>query len=324
MGAPKRIGYIAAERIWGNLWLGPGAHIAAPGGIIGGFNTPGNVFFVDFSNGNNAWDGTLPERDGVTTHGPFQTIAYALTQCVDDHDDYIIVVDDWNEPTPIAVNVTRVHIIGLSVNPMSPLVALTATGDTAVFTLHSSGNGAEIAGFLFGGGATHGGIENVASTPMAVYIHDCVFGHAFAANTPAHGINIALNATAMCIERCIFLGNLASALGTITANGIRWNTAASNYNALIRKNLFLGCLIGINISARGDALIIKDNEFTCPNAANGEAITLGLTSLGCLVDGNSAMSGSGPAMGFRPFRDLGANHWGLNRENGVGIQPILV
>lgn len=327
MGAPKRIGYIAAPRIWGNLWLGPGAHLAAPGGIIGAFNTMGDVYFVDIFNGNNAWDGTLPERDGATLHGPFQTIAYALTQCVNDHDDYIIVVDAWNEATPIDIDVSRVHIIGLASSPSRLYPTQMATGNTAIFTISGNCYYAEIAGFELGGGAAHAAIENVVGTAMGVYIHDCIFGSAHCGgNTPLDGILIQVNSTGMRIENCRFLGTGGNTPGTITRDGIRFIAAASPLGGDIVGNILQGCPgVAINMLNHGDGVVIERNRIACDADTQGAAITLAATIAGCFCVDNKAMYGDvAGGMIQNPFLDgaaAGNNHWAANMKGAAFTDP---
>ena len=77
------------------------------GNVLGIPTGAGNVFWVDGINGNNANSGTRPDQ-------PWLTITYALTQCVNEHNDYIMVLDAWQEPAAVDINVTRVHIIGLA------------------------------------------------------------------------------------------------------------------------------------------------------------------------------------------------------------------
>lgn len=327
----KRIGYIHAPRIWGDLFLGPGHHLAAPAGIIGAFNTMGNVFFVDiFEGDDDDYDGSLPALEAGTVHGPFATIAHALTQCADNHDDYIIVVDAWNEATPIAVNVTRVHIIGLSSNPSRLYPVLGATGDnTAVFTVSGECEMLEIAGLDIGGGVGHAGIENVVGTPMGLYVHHCVFGSLWHGNTPQDGILISTNVTALRVEACKFLGTSINAQGAITRDGIRFYAHANSRGGDIVDNILQGLPgIGIDIIAHGEALVIKRNEFTVADLANGEAITLvGASVVGVMVDDNVAMNGNAQInYAQNPFRDLNAanNHWGRNYRGNAVIEPLTV
>lgn len=328
----KRFGYINAPRVKGNLNLGPGHWLAAPAGIIGAFNTMGNVFFVDWWNGDDTlYDGTLPSLEAGTNHGPFKTVAHALTQCANDHDDYIIIVDQWGEATPVAVSVRGVHIIGLSTNPsrLWPVWPVNdVTGDTAILTISSPSNMCEIAGLDLGGGAAHAGIENVAGTPMGAYIHHCIFGSFWTGDTPQDGIRIGANATALRVEACKFLGTSINAKGFLARDGIRFASAGISYGGDLVDNIFQGLPgIGIDILSHGEALVIKRNEFTVPDLANGEAITLvAATVVGVMVDDNHAMNGNAQVgYGFTPYRDLNApnNHWGRNYRGNAVIEPVI-
>lgn len=328
MGAPKRIGYIAAPRIWGNLNLGPGHWMVAPAGIIGAYNTMGDVYFVDWLNGNNGWSGTLPERDGVSLNGPWQTIAYAVTQITDDHDDYIIVING-GEPTPIIVGTvaapaTRLHIIGLSHNPGRLQVVMPATLDTDVFQIGVFSNEIEIAGFDIGGGATAHGIAQPANTCMGAYIHDCIFGSTWHGDAPLRGILID-RTTAMRIERCKFIGTGGNAHGTITESGIVVTANSTQLNGEIIDCVFLGCP-GDAINAQGGyGVTIKDCIFACPDDVAGRAIDLWNAAEGYLVVGNKAMYGDvAGGMVNNPFQDqtaAGNNHWSGNMKGAGFTDP---
>jgi len=264
----------------------------------------GRVFFVQAFTGDNGNKGTADE--------PFATITYALSQCSDDRNDYIIVLDAWQEAMPIAINKTRVHIIGLGTTPNHPYVMLNASADTAIFTVTAASNNCEIAGFSFGGGATHAAIENVGGTPMGLYIHDCVFGHSFAGNTPQDGIRVGLNATNIRVEDCLFLGNEAEGGGTLTRDGIRFAGAGDPLGGAFKGNTFLGIPgVGLNIvsvAANSGGFIIENNKFFAEIAdakAAGWAITLQGAAIvkGCFVCGNVA-SQTGDVTGNNPYRDL--------------------
>jgi len=74
----------------------------------------GRIFFVDSTYGSNAYQGNLP-------HQPLRSITYALTKCVDDEDDLIIVLNGYNntntdtetngDDTPIDLNKNSVTIL---------------------------------------------------------------------------------------------------------------------------------------------------------------------------------------------------------------------
>jgi len=283
----------------------------------------GRVYWVDGINGNNANVGTRPSL-------PWLTIAYALTQCTNLRNDYIVVLDHYQEAMPIAINKTRVHIIGLSSNPSSPYVRLNAAGNnTAIFTIGATSHECEISGFNFGAGALHAAIENVAGAPRGVYIHDNQFGHDYACqgNTPRDGINIAVNAVAIRIVRNKFLGT--GNCGETTRDAIRWNgPAADPLNGNIDENEFLGLPgVGINIvdSDAGGCMTVKDNVFACGGDVAGSAITLGVNTWGYLVVGNKALYGEATAaMANNPYLDGAAafsNHWMGNYKGNALIDP---
>lgn len=288
-------------------------------GFLPPWGVLGNLYFVNGLTGSNL-------NDGLTPATAWATITFALTQCVADNDDYIIVIDHWQEV--VAINITRVHIIGIPYNnPNHSFVQMNAAADTAIFTVSALSNNCEIAGFSFGGGATHGGIENPGGTPMGLYIHDCQFGHAFAGNTPQDGIRIDLNATNIRIERCSFYGNAAN--GTLTRDGIRWTSGGNPLNGTIIDNQFLGCPgCGINfvaVAAGTGGITIKDNVFACDADTQGSAITLGATCADFLVSGNQALFGDvTAAMLTNPYLDNAAafsNHWMANYKGNALVDP---
>lgn len=280
-------------------------------GVKAGYGSVGNIFFVDGLAGNDANTGLVPTA-------PFLTITHALTQCVADHDDYIIVLDHWQEV--VAINITRVHIIGVTKNATQAFVQMNAAADTAIFTVTALSNHCEIAGFSFGGGATHAAIENQAGTPMQLHIHDCLFGHVFAGNTPQDGIDIELNATNIRIERCAFYGNGAGTMGTIARDGIRFAGGGDTLGGCVKDNRFLNIPgIGVNVTTRFDNGFIEDNRFQVPDTAIGQAITFAAGAAGqTLVDGNKAAAGGDAVLTNVPFRDLSGapaasgNDWGQN------------
>jgi len=309
----------------------PSALMGMPG--VGGslIKTTGNVFYVNGFTG-------LDTRTGLNPNYPLLTIAHALTHCVNDHDDYIIVLDHWQEAWPVTINVSRVHIIGVGTDPNHPFVALNAAADTAIFVLNNCPN-SEIAGFSFGGGNTHGGIEDAAGIPMGVYIHDCVFGHTFAGDTPLNGIRIVWNVTDVRIENNLFLGNQSAGGGTLTGNGIHFHATGDTLGGVIKGNVFkgingIGCWINLPLGVPG-GIYITDNEFyqdIADGAPLGWAITLNGPALtaGCFVARNVA-SQTGDATGNNPYRDLSTgvigtclNGWVMNCTGVVAIVPSVV
>ncbi|MBU0599014.1 hypothetical protein KKF61_08590 [Patescibacteria group bacterium] len=288
----------------------------------------GVVYWVDSANGNDGNNGKRPDE-------AFATITFALTQCVDNNNDYIMVIEDWQEAATITVNVDRVHIIGLAnylrPNTNNPFVGLNSvTNDFPIFTVGSLGAYCEIAGFMIGGGANHAGIENPAGTPSSLHIHDNVFGHSFSGNTPQDGIFIDINATNIRIENNVFLGT-PHGKGVITRDGIRWATGGDPLNGNIENNQFKALPgVAINfVSSAADTggISLLRNTFNILDTADGEAITLGATLAGMLVDQNHAMYGNAQVgYGQNPYRDLNApnNDWGVNYRGNTVIEPVIV
>lgn len=285
----------------------------------------GNVFWVDGINGLNTNVGTRPDQ-------PFQTITYALTQCVNDHNDYIMVLDCWQqEPAwPITVNVTRVHIIGLpgSANGYNGgYPAMQPTDDNPIFLVDADGRYSEIAGFNLSGGATSGCIH--LGQAIGVWIHDCIFGSDLAGGAPQDGIRFtAGNAEIALIEKCRFIGDSGHAKGVISRDGIYQPAGGGSrcLNAMIRDNHFLG-LANIAIELLfGEGTEILDNVFSLPGDVQGAAITLGVATEGCLASGNKALYGDVTgAMANNPYLDSApafANHWMANFKGNALVDPV--
>jgi len=285
----------------------------------------GNVFWVDSVNGD---DG----NSGLTPALAFASIIFALTQCVDDNNDYIFVIEDWDEAATITVTSSRVHIIGLSsypqLNSNQPFVALTASGAYSIFTINEPAGHVEIAGFACGGGAAAAGIESAASGVQGPFIHDCAFGHFFSGGTPRDGIFFGVGATNIRVERCYFYG-APTGKGLLTRDGLRYTSAPNSYNGTIIDNKLLGLPgIGINITAAGGngGFTIQDNVIECGDDVQGSAITLGVTVFGCLVVGNKAIYGPATAaMVNNPYLDNTVaapwNAWVANYKGNALIDP---
>ena len=278
----------------------------------------GRVFFVKL--------GGLNTNNGIDPGTPFLTITHALDQCVDGRNDYIFVLDYWQNDAvyPIVVDKSFVHIIGLDFGNGGPQWA-SPVGDFAFFTIGAKGY-FEIAGFNFGGGATHGCIEGdpaLAPAEGRGIIHHCRFGWDQAAQD---GIRV-LGTKDLCIMD--IHDNLFG--GLLTRDGIRLDGTSTR--SLFHHNFFRDIpSIGIHCQMTGsDIGAITDNIFKCPDIANGEAITM-MDGVGnALITGNMA-GGQDNAMGFNPYRDrsataggagTGFNAWGINYAGIVAILPVI-
>lgn len=290
----RGVGYVDPRTIIGNLNLGAGKYLAAPGGIIGLFNTTGFIFFVNHFTG-------LNTNDGLTPQTQFQTITYALTQCVAGRDDYIVCTDVWDaEPAfPVDIAIPRVHILGLS-NPELPQPWCTMNGGGAASVFHflAAADDSEISGFqcINPGGA---GIQ-LDAVP-ALWIHDMGFGETGAIQDGILGlVNDAPSFSQ--IERCRFGWQL-------TRDGIR---LPSPTKTVIRRNNFNSLAGGIGIhlgTGPGVGIVgdIMDNSFFAQIGLalpDGWAITI--ENGGAHITGNRASrtGDDAAAAAPNPYRDL--------------------
>lgn len=262
----------------------------------------GRVFYVDGNGGNNGNEGTDPQF-------PLLTILQALSLCTTWKNDYIIILDHYQETWPVTINKARVHIIGIA-NVGLPNLWLTKSSDTAIFEIEEDET--EIAGFEFGAGASHAGIELTAALKGYGHIHDCLFGWMQTGQDGIRDVDL-VDAPAMLIERCRF-GNF------LTRDGIRieYNmTRGEIWNNVFRSMAGVGINI-LNAMALG---IIGSNVFKLTGNTAGQAITIAAAAAAgelFIVD-NDANYGR-ISMGNVPYVVTGGAGdgitWCNNRRNG--------
>lgn len=272
----------------------------------------GRIFFVHAFNGDN-------DNNGISPNEPFETITHALTLCGDDRQDYIICMSTWaQEPAwPIRVPITNraVHIIGPG-RENGTLGAYLYPGgaNEPTFLLESGAVEVEIAGSNMGGGDDHGCIE-LESTQRAWILHNHFGNSDQGLGTPSYGVSAPAGGSVhfMVCEDNVFWGDQVNVGQGISVNGfdIPWGSWMT-----IRRNRFMGCVIGIRLLSCGGCMLI-DNLFACPDS-EGAAITLvaHANSVGNMITGNVAMEGAETAIAANPFLDQNnnnLNHWGDNR-----------
>ena len=264
----------------------------------------GDQYWVDGFNGSSTASGKSPDE-------PLDTIEGALALCSGDNDDYIWVMQGYQEGEAINVNKSLVHIIAYG-SPFATFLALNVATDIHVMEIESVGNHAEIAGFAFGGGSTKAGIYLRDS--YSVWIHHNVFGHEYPGSaTPKYGIEA--NTAPTGVVHSVFEDNVfygtdgAASFGKIDANGMLMYGVKG---CVIRRNIFMG-IPGINLQITDSVkVIIVDNQFALDGDTTGRAITLAGSSAGCWIHGNYAGFGK-TVMSNVPWADAGSdNHWGLN------------
>lgn len=277
----------------------------------------GDVFYVNGygTNGSDTNAGDTPDEAWLT-------LTHAISNCQDDHDDYIFVINYYQatgETWPISIDKNGIHIIGFARPGPLPYSAIHPSTDVAAFSLTSNGQYGEIAGFTIGGGSAHGGIEwGAGGQSDGMWIHHCTFGHQWF-GTPLHGIYQPSTASrggyGNLIEDCLFMGDLANCTGAITSNGISMESVTqTHFDLTVRNCTFMGVAVGISAGKVSNGVFVN-NKFIVADSGDGEAIALLTGCRGCLVDGNRAMNGGDAAMTQQPYVDVAAtnkNHWGVN------------
>jgi hypothetical protein len=253
----------------------------------------GKVYYVNGNTGSNS-------NTGADSSSPFLTITYALSKCVADQDDYIIVLDSWQEAFPIVANKARTHIIGLDMGCGWP--QLSGIADTAIFNITK--NNIEIAGLSLENSSqttAHGLVELKTFGMGHTNIHDCMFGHLGAGY---HGI-VMDNSGYNFIHDNLF-GHLLAGKGIYGVVN----------KEIINRNAFHGVgSVAIQIDD-GPVGEIVGNRIVCAGTdGTGIYLTAGSKGLG-LIDDNRAMALAAACSGD-PFRDLGTPkaNWGMNYKD---------
>lgn len=269
----------------------------------------GQVYYVS-----GAGQGAADTNDGRTPESAFLTIDYAIGQCTAAGDDYIFVIvhDNATETWPIVVDVANVHIIG---NPSNPFAMPDIRIQDDVDGFDVTADDVEIAGLNIS-------TNSDAHTNRLI---DCTGGGCwFHHNYMAWfwwGYDGIYFAGAGCSNNLVEHNYLG-------AHGFsHWHvTVAPQANRIIvRDNVCIlngyqtgNCILKFDCNNRG---VVKDNTFMVPDLANGEAVYTETNTN--LFTGNEAMSGN-VAMTFNPYRDTGANNWGINYANIAAVLPVTV
>jgi len=211
MGIKSRVGRIAAERIWGNLDLGPGHTINAPGGYFGPpiFGLGGVAYYVDGVDGDDS-------KDGLSWANAVKTIQQAI-----DLNDATI---DWGE-TPKKYNAIYVKPGVYAENLSFPyycwIIGLGIRGTDTMTEIHPT-SGSAFAGTMLGTGLYNLRFKVDEAVPMLdvgicnnSWIEQCTFTCNVGAAVHPTGIDTE-TCTHLTVIGCSFqsegLGNLAYGL----------------------------------------------------------------------------------------------------------------
>lgn len=268
------------------------------------------VFYVQ-----DATRGGDDTNDGLTPYTPVLTITQALVLAAAlpvaiQRQVYIFVARTTlaSEGWPIEISQAYLHLIGTP-DQASPTPAIRPQEDDHGLVL--AAGGIEVAGFLFGADKsyTKACIYSAAGQQWMNHIHH----NYFAWDDEAHDcIRIDNQQQQISIHHNYF--------GAHGFDGYAINASTPAGRTLIEDNVILvkgremdgaGGIIMLPVSGGG---VIRDNDFTVPDNAVGEAINL-IGGQDMLVTRNYAMEGNDAIVTNVPFQDLGASHWGMNYAN---------
>jgi len=308
------------------------------GGVSGTGISPykgnGKTLYVDSASWGSGSDDNLP---GTNPNRPLATITKALELCTDGADDYICVLNSWdNDDETITVEKSCVHIIGINgMNHRAPWawIKIGGDGDAPCFTL-KGGDAAnvEIAGFCLGADDSHPCITTAAgsSTNLSYgWLHHIGFAAtgdtAFTAQDGLTGYGGGNGLDGILVEDCTFGYEL-------TRDGIRF---IDFYDGMIRNNLFeMSAYMGIRQVTGGHARGMPDiigNLFKqkIPALDKGSSIYVTDGGGGLIAWNMTAENGDGTCDN-NPYVDLSTgvadttlNAWGWNLVGTAKGEPAV-
>lgn len=273
--------------------------------------TPGDVFYVTDAarGGDNA-------NDGLTPHTPFLTITYALTQLTGLRNSYIFVQRTTlaSETWPIEITQSYLHLIGTP-DQASPTPAIRPQDNNHGLVL--AAGGIEVAGFIFSCPVANQDacIYSAAAQQWMNHIHD----NYFAWDSEAYDCIRLDNQQQQVSIHDNYFGAHGFDNYAITSASVAGRTLIED-NVILVNGREMNGAAGIYLSPVSGGGAILNNVFTVPGLAAGEAIHL-TGGQDWLVTGNVAAEGSGATASANPFREDGANHWGLNYSNQTAQLP---
>jgi len=281
----------------------------------------GEIFYVNYNEGTDSIAGGRGRR----REKPFASIAYALTQCSDDHNDVIYVTLSVHvEDQPIVVSKRGVQILGLPKNTPHAQQARTwifpdAHTTGGVFTI--SAGDVVIKNFMFWSTAGQPCIDFTSeATAVRVTIDQCSF------HVGSYGIQTgllgagAINAPShyLTITNCLFDPGLTSGGIQMLSNG-SWNLIADNFFEYVP-----GPVIDFNILANSAGSRILRNQILLPaDDTVGDGIYIATGNTRCVVADNDCNDGTPTALGNNPYIDVdNLSMWFRNTCSGVGFTDV--
>jgi hypothetical protein len=290
-----------------------------PGGKVMGLHGeyPGQyVFYVDDTVGSDS-------NDGLSVLTPFLTTEYAISQCVANRYDCIVVMQrspsthTTGEAWPIDVDKQGILLTGLY---SRGLISDSGFGPDAIDTncITIAANHCAVENLylqVHSGGTTGNVISTDAASVYGFTLRNCWLA---LQNTTLYGFYTGASADwpYLLIEDCTFG----------VPNASNYTSAIKLFNASfgkIQRNVFYpGSSYIIDIGTQCGNVAILDNKFKCASDTDGFAIYARTGSSDNFITGNQACFGGTTATNH-PFFDAGgtANDWGWNTEQEHIVLP---
>lgn len=221
--------------------------------------TPGNVYFVDYTNGSDGNVGSLTS--------PFKTVEYAYSVVTTNNDDVICLMGSATHvlSAMLTVSKSRVHFIGIDGTNgrfygQNAKVSLTATsGATNVFTMKNTGvrNSFTNIKFINSSTVTEGIYCVGEGGEYAVYTNCEIYKSTdLDETTAAHLVH---NGDSTQYIGCT-IGSLADALvGTVIRPAVKLTAGTVGAGLVCRDTVFIDCLLWTQASHTTSALVYGAN-----------------------------------------------------------------
>jgi len=262
---------------------------------VGGFQTTGNVFFVDSGTGSDTG------AYGTSADTPCASVDYAIGRCTASNGDIIFVMPGHAETTTaIAADVAGITIIGLGVGRNRPtLTATTAASDLIDVTAANI----RIVNMRLVGAAS--GCTSLIS--LAAHDFECIGCSLEQAATPLIGVKVTGGYDRFLFKDCMFMGTAAGPDAAIDLQGsgncVDWTVEGCTFKydsssgldeagirsdktdvgVLVKDCVFIGldaAIIDFNSSSTGLLMGIRADS----NTATGTVAELMDTGLMTCVD----------------------------------------
>ena len=275
--------------------------------------TPSDVFYVT-----DAARGGSDTNNGLTPDTPFLTITYALTRLSGAREAYIFVQRTTlaSETWPIEITQAYLHLIGTP-DQASPTPAIRPQDNNHGLVL--AAGGIEVAGLLFSCPVANQDacIYSAAGQQWMNHIHH----NYFAWDSEAYDcIRLDNQQQQVSIHHNYFGAHGFSNYAIVATDGGGAGRTLIEDNLILVNGREMNGAGGIYAAPLAGGGVIRNNDFSVPGLAAGEAIWL-TGGQDWLVTSNVAAEGSGATASTNPYREDGANHWGLNYSNQTAQLP---